>query len=429
MSLYQIICKTRMKKIIFLSFAIIFQQIVYSSELITRKEESHFKRSFSFSSGYLEGNLGSNEGLSYFPLTAIQGYSKIFDLSTQNWANTPGYRAISLLASFPVSYWFADSLYLSYHEYGHFQAARSIGIDGSYNVPYHGETGIHSFWETYVLLLLSPPEDIIGMAPSVNTYANRMTSESERIHIAAAGINNSTLMAKKLENQIYRTGAHVTDFTYYHFIKLDGMLYALDNSYGESNDINNVVRMYQSKGYGITRDNIANQYSLNLLSGTTLSFIKSYYDYIATGNNNVYSLEWMGMRFPEVNSYLNPNGLSIELSTSFRFSDYLIGDLSYETITMGEKAQQLTPGLSYQLASLFPKLNNCWVSTNLVLGKGIGGGIEAKWQPKNDLTDRLSYTLKYINYNKLNLYGARYSPDLIHGNSNSSVIAVLNYDY
>ena len=399
-------------------------------------------RKFSLSSGYLDQEFHSNDGISQFPLSMLDGYGYLFDKITGSWASTPGKRALSFLISFPAADWIGSALTLGFHEFGHARAVTALGGTYYYSVPFYNQTNISNFWELSFWLLHTPPPDISGEVPFTNyTGGLQLPSGTTSyygqngadIMVAAAGINNSTFLSNRMAQSIYWSGGHVANWQTYYWAKLDGMFYALFvDPTRAGNDINAVVTDYQAKGYSITSGTIAKQYALGLLSGTSLSFFKGIYDYIAHGDSVVHTLEWKGIRFPEFSSYMNARGLSFEVSTGYRVSDSIVTDLSYEWITVGDFTQQLTPRLTFELASLVPSLNSLWLTLEAFIGTGTGGSVEANWRPSKrseGLLESLSYDLKWTTFNRYTLYGERNSPNIQNGDNTSQLIASVQFHY
>ncbi len=119
---------------------------------------------------------------------------------------------------------------------------------------------------------------------------------------------------------------------------------------------------------------------LSLLSGSTAPFVLGYARYLSQGDPSVRPLEIAGvLRVPDLQSYINAKGLSLELVTGYRVSRHFYFELAYERIAVGDTEQQLTTTVHYQLASLFPALQDFWVTSDVVIGGGVGGSLELKW--------------------------------------------------
>ena len=410
-------------------------------------------RSFALSSGYLEHIFNSNEGLSYFPLSSIQLYSKGFDGVTQDYAVTTGRRWGIALLEFPISYWLAHSLFIPYHEFGH---ARVIAANKN-EYEYHsyglwGPLSTTSYWGLTLMRLFTPPFGFPGSghAAAGGNHGNLLTPSLIQYYgtpgldliFSASGLNNQMLLSKKVSDLIYSDTGHMTYFAHYLGNKISGYVYSkLDQNLNSNDDplINNnsdikaILNAYSAKGYSITHADLERQSLISLLSGTTYSFINGYYNYISSGNPRVRTLEILGFRVPDINSYINARGLSYEFVTGYRFSSNLRVDLAYERIWKGTPTQQLTPRIHYQLASIFPTLNDFWISADAVMSRGVGGSVEARWAPKPFSVDhfdtKLSYFSRFILYNAYTLYGERNTPSFNQRVLTPEFIAGVNYKY
>lgn len=412
-------------------------------------DQQKLDRSFTLSSGYLERVFNSNEGLSYFPLSTMQLYSKGFDTITSGSKKTPQGRLGVALLELPVSYWFAHSLFTAYHEFGHARAMAGNNRDYFYTSFGFGiRTSMSSYWDLSFMRLFTPPFGFPGsgiagtnyvgpsknvLSPSLNQYYG---SSGLSIITSAGGLNNQTLLVKKVCDLVYENNGHITYFQHYLGNKIATYIYSkidsnLKNLSGS--DIGSVLTEYSTKGYGITHFDLEQQSLVSLLSGTTYSFLRGYYNYIKSGNPIVETAEIFGFRIPDINAYINARGLSYEFVTGYRFSPHFRLDLAYERVWKGDSTQQLTPRFHYQLASLFPQLNDFWISTEIVIGGGVGGSLEANWTPNVFNSDKFSTSLSYftrvILYNSYTLYGERNTPSFNNKEIYPEFITGLSYKY
>ena len=413
-------------------------------------------RSFSLSSGYLERISNSNEGLVYFPLSAIQLYSQGFDSVTQGQLKSQSQRALIALLEFPVSYWLAHSLFIPFHEFGHARANVAANLrDYDYSSQGWGSTiiGVGSYWSLSLLRLITPPFGFpgsghaetryLGVAPSRFTVglSQYYGSSADDLIRTASGLNNQMFLAKKISDLVYEKNGHITYFAHYLGNKISGFVYSQMDQDGLNNDpyvngssdISSILAYYSQRGLRVTHADLQRQSLVSLMSGSTFAFLKGYVQYIQTGRPEVYPLEFFGFRVPDVNAYINARGLSYELVTGYRFHPHFRLDLAYERVWKGEFAQQWTPRFHYQLASLFPRLNDFWVSTDLVIGKGIGGSLQVQWTPYlfhfDRFSTRLSYFSRLIFYNAYTLYGERNTPSFDQRVVTPEWIVGLNYKF
>lgn len=431
------------------------------SQVAPEIEDTQLNRRFTISSGYLEGVFNSNEGLSYFPLSATQLYSLAFDAVTGGPAKSPWTRAGVLLLDFPVNYWITTSLFIPYHEFGHARVQAATG--GSYSYTTYGwgsSASMYDYWVLSFYRLFTPPFGFPGAGMAATNYANTiplnpLTSGLSQFYGgsngiglvgAAGGLNNQMLAGRKLADLIYEDNGHVSYWQSYMASKISLFGYSqmdrANNSasaplFSNSSDIRAILNFYTAKGYGITQNDLETQSLFNLISGTTYALIRGIYDYIASGKSVVRPAEIEGLRIPDLNSYINARGLSYEIVSGYRFSRNLRLDLAYEWIWKGESQQQLTPKIHYQLAHSFPALNDFWLAADLVVGLGgvtaLGGSVEAIWTPSpfksGSFSERLSYFAKAILYNGYTLYGERNSPTFRNTDTAADGMVGIRYQY
>lgn len=302
--------------------------------------------------------------------------------------------------------------------------------------------------------LVTPPFGFPGSGIASTNYigtpANLLTSGLNQYYgttglniiTSASGLNNQMLLSKKVSDLIYENNGHITYFQHYLGNKIAGYVYSQmdkntnpgdDPLFASSSDIGAIIAGYAAKGYGITHSDLEQQSLISLLSGTTYSFLRGYYRYVDSGDPVVETAEISGFRIPDINAYINARGLSYEVVTGYRFSNNFRLDLAYERIWKGDSTQQVTPRVNYQLASLFPQLNDFWISADVVMGGGVGGSLQAKWMPNpfnpEEFAKRLSYFARMSFYNAYTLYGERNTPSLNNREISPELIAGVSYRY
>lgn len=386
------------------------------------------KRSFTLSSGYLETVFNSNEALVDFSLSAIEGYGALFDVATNSINNTWWSRLIIALVELPVSYWVGHAIFIPYHEFGHARAFSAFGQDYTYGTSGYGKTlgGIPNFWLLTLCRLITPPFFFPGSGYAFTSRqgtASQLNSSLDAhwgrngtyIVGTASGLNNQMLMSKRIADRIYQGHGHITHLFHYLGGKLAGWGYSFMDrraafAAGEG-DVRHLINDFNEKGYGISNSHFELQSLLSLVSGTSYAILKGYYDYVAHGDANVYPAELFGVRLPDINSYINARGLSFEVLSGYRVSEKLFFDLAYEFIWKGESAHQVTPSAHFDLAAVAPSVTSLWVNANVVIGKGVGGGISSEWAPFGEgyqnFWQRFSYFADLTLYNGFNLYGER----------------------
>jgi hypothetical protein len=384
------------------------------------------KRSLTLSSSYAERFFNSNEGLVEFPISVIEAYGALFDVATPSFTNAWYSRLFTSLLELPISYWLAVSLFVPFHEFGHARAFKAFGYDYSYGSHGCGQNfNLSNYWTLSLIRLITPPFGFPGSGhastrPLGNPHIPQAlrdywTDAGAQIISSAGGLNNQSLLAKKIAQEIYTGHGHITQLQHYIGNKFSPFIYSkIDQnlmSHVGSSDISHILEGYKQKNYGITHGDIELQSWLSLLSATTISLFKGYADYYINKDTKVYPLEFFGIRMPDLNSYINSHGLSFEILTGYRLNNDLFFDLAYEFIWKGDNIHQVTPAAYFNLASVAPVLNQFWINADLVISKNLGGKLALSYMPF-DLTNanfwqRFSYFLNGNFYNGFNLYGER----------------------
>lgn len=410
---------------------------LFFSHLLFAQSKNQSDRRFVFSSGYFASYFNSNEGLVYFPLSIMQSYSKLFDKATTNFSHRTGTKLAIAALELPVSYWLSNSLFIPFHEFGHARYSQALGKSvkyGSFSYGIHFEE-LDSFWSLSMLRFLTPPHGFPGggIAYASGILPSNASVDQELI-LTASGLNNQTFLAKKIGNLVYEHDGHFTYLQQYIGNKISGFVYTLlysDTNTTSDSDIAKILSSYKNKNYNITHTDLELQSLLSLVSGTTFALMRGYYNYFSNNSTVVKPAEIYGLRVPDINSYINSNGLSLELESDFRFSPFLSIGLAYEFIWKGEFDQQLTPRVRYNLAQIAPQLNEMWIDANIVLGKGVGGSIKADYSPwtikEHDFLTRLGFFADMTVYNANNLYGERNIVSLKNNNTIATELILGTY--
>jgi hypothetical protein len=411
---------------------------LFFSSLFAQSEEE-YTRNFTLSSAYVEGFFNNNEGLVDFPISAIDAYGKLYDLASDSFTNHWWSRLLSSIGELPFSFWYANALFAPFHEFGHARAIKAFGGDYSYSTMGYGtvlRSNIKSYWELSFWRLITPPFFFPGAGPASTHYSGKITEPADYanflggqngidILVSAAGLNNQTFLAKRLAQDLYERGAHFTYLQHYIGNKISGFVYSQmdrndnpndDPAVRNRGDVSSVLMHYNAKGYNIQHRDIEMQSLLSLISGTTAALFKGYYDYIAYKQSIVKPIEIFGLRLPDLNSYINAQGLSYEIVSGYRWSKDLFFDLAYEFIWKGGSAHQVTAGGHLNLAWFEPILNELWLEPELVISKSVGGSLSVRYAPFSTPTEnfwhRLSYFADVTLYNAYTLFGQRNSPQL-----------------
>lgn len=392
------------------------------------------RRDVTLNSGYVDTYFNANEAIVEAPISAIQGYSWLFDAATENFRDHWGKRLANLLFSLPVSYWLCPAFSTPFHEFGHARAYRAMGVPSTYGLDFYGRRikDLSNFWSLGALRVLSPPFPLTSSIAFTAAHVDKVFLDAElfkkkgeapgvQIMIIGAGINNQMALAKALATRIYQNNGHFLYAAQYIESKLHGFVYSA--MHNEAGDPMRIVAAYHERGWHITRQHLRALSLVSLLSGSTLAVLYGIYNYVANGDEVVSPIEFYGFRAPEINGYINAAGLSFEIESDYRFSPNLSAGLSDEFTWKGQVAHEVSPRVRYNFASLLPSLNELWVTSSLVIGKGMGGSFAAQLAPiafdARDFWSRLSYTVDFHFHHAGTLHGERNIAVLDRGNITS----------
>lgn len=420
-----------------------FLALCFFAVTTTSHAESELKRSLTLSSAYVETFFNSNEGLVAAPLSVMQASSKLFDVATDNFRDHVGKRLINFVVQIPFSYWLASALLIPFHEFGHARAMHALGFKYRYgSVSYgHHFKGLSNYWTLSGIRLITPPSPFAAQGLAYTATDGTSSDISSKLFnqkggetgfqmmMYAGGINNQMFLAKAISTTIYENNGHPTYAASYVWNKFHGFLYtALDEKNNERagdristrGDPTLIVNTYRERGIGVTYGHLKALSLLSLISGTTASLLYGQIRYLAFGDDVVRPFEIFGVRVPELNAYVNADGLSFEVETDYRINTSLTAGLSYEFIWFGKNVHEVTPRIRYDLASAVPELNEMWLKASLVVGKGIGASLRADYAPfdldTSNFWSRFSYFVDARLFHGSTLYGERNIVSLARAN-------------
>ena len=395
--------------------------------------DDELKRTLSVNSCYVETFFNSNEALVHAPLSFIQAYSKLFDVTTQGFRDSWPKRLANILLESTVAYWLSPSLSIPFHEFGHARAMHALGLPYNYgSVSYgHHFKNISNYWTLFGLRLITPPWPLPGSGLAYTSAQGSTGHLNETIYrdkgehnglllmIIGAGLNNQMFLSKAIGTTIYEQNGHISYLSHYLVGKVHGAVYSALND-GSTGDPSRIVKAYHDKGISINHRHLKALSLLSLISGTTFSLLYGYYNYLVHDDNIVRPIDIFGFRLPELNGYINANGLSFEIESDYRIADDFTAGLSYEFIWRGRNIHEVTPRVRYNFASLIPSLNDFWVKASVTIGKGVGGNVNAELAPMpldaRNFWTRFSYYFDMSILHAGTLYGERNIISLNQGN-------------
>lgn len=399
------------------------------------------KRSFVLSSGYAERVFNSNEELVRFPLSVMQLWSLAPDAVNDVFDNSLASRISVGILEVPFSYWLTYALLVPFHEFGHARAFAAMDQGYFYTSSGIANAETSSFWLLSLIRLGTPPALVPGAGGAATVPIGNQFVFSRSLWewiggdpglsaiIAGAGLNNQMLLGKKIAATVQEKNGHVTYLQHYVINKAYAALYASADEISiangrprEGSDIAILLDAYAAKGYNISISDIKLNSLLSLASGTTFSFLRGYYNYFVHGSPVVEPAEVYGVRIPDINSYINSRGLSLEFVSGYRVAEWLRFDVAYEVVTRGDSTNQLTVAGHYDLAHSAPVLRRLRMSPEIVceLHGAFGGSLELEWGPytqkSSAVLENISAYVRGALLNGRTLYGERNMPSMINRN-------------
>ncbi len=294
-----------------------------------------------------------------------------------------------------VFYWQWNKL-----EYGYFVANHELG-HGARFYAVHG-TPVYRWneeeWLSHIFIFWADGFTRYGdgaQATSDTQYTTQYLPEDFDSYVSAGGMNNSTLYAESIEDQItFGGGGHILQYPGYVRAKEDAATYVDNTDGGQSGDVATVLSDYTLKGYNISANNIK-QGSLvsRWASATHWMFIASAVKYLFKADPMVSAFYFGKIRAPDVSHFLTGRGLSYKIKSAYK-DDAVIYPFAVEYVYNGDSTLELSFGLRNKQFGLLTLVNS--------LG---GYGLNADYAVTK--TDLLEFTLGASYYSDKSLAGSR----------------------
>lgn len=373
----------------------------------------NIKRRITLSLGYDE-DFNSNEGMKHLPLTTIQGYSWVFDqvskITSGEWSRG-ALVAADIILHMPYlgqyfnhadSNWFFEEKwwpYLpAYHEFGHARALRAFSTAKfkSYMMKVVGNN--LQFNESSVLWYYLNSLKYMGLNYTAVTYYDstllNFRNHTQALAFWAGGLNNETRLSKEIADLTYRFNGHIAYFGPYLRGKISAISYTAKTmsgnfDFGGASDIEQIVAYYKKENKNFNMSHI--QYGGwvgALLSSSTYSFIKGYWDFIHTGDPTVKTFTWNGIRLPDLNLYFTRNGLSLEVVTGYQINPNMWFNLGVETVYYPRfSGMEFTPSVRYVVPTKMYGMFDFDIGLVLNTYVYLGGHVGIEWtDPVNPIT-------------------------------------------
>ena len=304
----------------------------------------------------------------------------------------------------------SDQINTTFHEFGHFSRATSLDIP----VKFKGEyTSFFPYFFNYFTTIFSNDSNTRSY---VNRYGD-FPDVAQDFFFSSGGLNNQTYLSELVVENAYLTNSHPMTFFSYLRAKsaAAGYIYSapgqdLDVFDAEKpekrgNDIMFMVEEYRKLGRNIKTKDI--KFASNMAvfaSGSMYAYLWSIYQFQFDRSFKMKPFEIYGIRVPDTSVYFNPSGISYKVSSGYRYDQEWIFPVSFEFISKGESAYEMTLGVYKR----FSELNNSSLRADfLISNQGeMGGKIYGEWPIGN-----FSYIgIGAQRYNTKTLYGARNIP-------------------
>jgi hypothetical protein len=396
------------------------------TNIVQAEPNKNIKRQITLSLGYDEA-FNSNEGMKHLPLTTMQAYSWVFDqvskMTTDKWS-----RGALIAADFILhmpylgqefndeeSNWFFKEKWWPYlpafHEFGHARAIRAFsnGKFNEYNIQIHGSPPLQAksvLW--YYLYSLKHAALVRNTSAGYDPLVLR--DRTQELMVTAGGLNNESRLAKEITDLIYRFNGHIGYFGTYLRTKLGSVSYTAKTISGvvanNVGDVNHIVTYYKhyDRSFDIYNIQYGGWIGL-LLSSSTYSFLKGYWDFITTGDPTVRTFTWNGIRLPDVNFYFTRNGLSLEAVTGYQVNPNLGFNLGIETVYYPKvTAMEITPSIRYVLPTRLYGTFELDIGIVLNTHMHLAGHVGVEW---TDPINPFTFNAKVIFHNANTYVGER----------------------
>lgn len=361
------------------------------------------ERTMSFDSSYLLDPT-SNRAISNFGVEFFEAHDCLFDLVDEYvLPDHPFSRGLFLVGDMAFTTYLSLVFYFPYHELGHYNAFYAVGMKPCFIDRPNNFFGffIEKFAEPYE----GEATGAYGPIPTVN----------DDITIFAAGVNNEMRFSGDLADQAYYNCGHMGDYVPYVIGKLSSATYPADKE-SMGNDMTGMVQDYKLKGLDISKDDIdRSNYIAFFLSGSTYMYAKGIWDYIFCGCAEVNAFEYYNIRLPDVESYMNPNGISYKIKSGYRLNQEWLFPVAFEFIAKGDSQYEVTLGVR----KYFPQMYDLLAGGNIVIGDG---GMQGNVFSSLRLNRWMMVTVGLDIYNRKTLDGNR---NIVTASSTANVASEL----
>ena len=313
-----------------------------------------------------------------------------------------GLQRLGLLAVFAAADAVASRAFsLTAHDAAHMEAAFAIGASRAYLV-HTSDPSVEMSVGEFFLEAFDPV-----IEPGLYTYTTTfIPTPYQAAAVAEEGLDTNLVIAASISTEIADGNGHVLDLAPYALNKLWGIGYFMDS--GPTSDAAEYLFDLGLQGFGVTAESvIALQAASFLASGGFLALARSVADFAMDDRSRARPLALhlgeVQIFWPEVTTWLNPDAVSVQLSTRVRWGAALVSWAGIDVPALGAGgAPELTLGSWIRVGAVrlegeitdrafaFPFLRG---SVELRVGKGASIGVEGFYGRGSTMRERREYPM------------------------------------
>ena len=288
--------------------------------------------------------LGWHRDVNALFRAGLDGTTVLLDLRRPG----PWIERLGLLAVFAATNAAASRAFsITAHDQAHMEAALAIGASRAYLVHTSDPSVEMGIWE-FLLEAFDPTRE-----PGLYTYVVTAPTARQMAYVAGEGLDTNLLIAATIAAAIDEGDGHVMDVAPYMLNKLWGVGYFQET--GPTSDAVAYIGDLDQQGQVVSAQRVITLQAVSLLaSGGFLSLVRGVIDFAADGRASVQplALELGGasLCWPEVTTWLNPDNVSVQVSTRIRWGQRLVWWAGVDVPALGAGgAPELTLGCALGL--------------------------------------------------------------------------------
>jgi hypothetical protein len=244
---------------------------------------------------------------------------------------------LALLSAFVAANAVASRAFsITAHDQAHMEAALATGASRAYLVRSSDPAQEMSVWE-FLLESFNPVSE-----PGLYAYLPAAPTAVEQAYVAGEGLDTNLVIAASIAAAMDAGEGHVMDLAPYVLNKLWGVSYFLET--GPTSDAGTYLDLLGQQGWaGITREEVIALHAASCLaSGGFLGLVGGAFNFVNDGRTTVMApqlrLGEAAVFWPEVTTWLNPDNVSVLVSTQITWSGFLATRAGIELPVLGNTA-------------------------------------------------------------------------------------------